>query len=351
MSELFEFMTSEEMMIVGVVIFTAAILALIVFLIEKNYNKRKLKNNTKWIHKIEEDEQNKIVEEQKEVIPISNQVEVVSESTIGMNNNNQEVELLNLTSQEKPLVIPIEQFHLENALHVDHPKDLEKSSDEDVDSVAFNNPTNNSIESIYNEVKEEVEQLQYADPEPNKEEAKEELKKATEELIKQEKKDQIDNNDLTKFEEEQEENAIISLDELMQKSEVLYEQNEVTQYQDEGNEPISLEDLEQRMKNIQSEMEQLDQVEPIEDEGILIEEKPTVKLDDLNTIDHSSKIYREDIAFKSSPIISPIFGIEENKADNNLELENTANYDKLDEEIKKTNQFLATLRELQEKLE
>ena len=32
------------------------------------------------------------------------------------------------------------------------------------------------------------------------------------------------------------------------------------------------------------------------------------------------------------------------------ELENTANYDKLDQEIKKTNEFLMTLKELQQKL-
>ena len=32
-------------------------------------------------------------------------------------------------------------------------------------------------------------------------------------------------------------------------------------------------------------------------------------------------------------------------------LENTANYDKFDEEIKKTNEFIVTLKELQEKLD
>ena len=57
--------------------------------------------------------------------------------------------------------------------------------------------------------------------------------------------------------------------------------------------------------------------------------------------------------FKNSPIISPIFGIEgiNNKEANDLELENTANYEKLDQEIKKTNEFLMTLKELQSKLE
>ena len=55
-------------------------------------------------------------------------------------------------------------------------------------------------------------------------------------------------------------------------------------------------------------------------------------------------------AFKKSPVISPIYGIERSE-DDYLELENTANYDKLDEEIRKTNEFLMTLKELQKNLD
>jgi len=57
--------------------------------------------------------------------------------------------------------------------------------------------------------------------------------------------------------------------------------------------------------------------------------------------------------FHNSPIISPIYGIEKinNVEKNDLELENTANYEKLDQEIKKTNEFLMTLKDLQEKLD
>ena len=52
--------------------------------------------------------------------------------------------------------------------------------------------------------------------------------------------------------------------------------------------------------------------------------------------------------FKSSRVISPVYGM---KKSTELELENTANYEKLDEEIRKTNEFLATLKELQKKLD
>lgn len=353
------------MIIVGLIILTASILALIVFFIEKNYYKRKQKNNTKQIHKIVEKEQDNIVEE-KEVIPITNSVEVVP---IGTDANHPLVEVLDITKdnmetenrkEQVPLVIPIEQFNEEAALKIELDSEVdmtERLREEPEVFLEDRNQEKKSIESIYNEVKEEVEQLQYVDPEPNQEEAKEELRKATESLINQEKINHEEKIDLTKFEEEQEENAIISLDELMQKSEILYEQNETTQYQDEGNEPISLEDLEKRMQDVKVEIEKLNEddnttISPTENTVESIKnEIPTVKLDDLNTVDNSSKAYREDIVFKSSPIISPIFGIEDNNNDRNLELENTANYDKLDEEIKKTNQFLATLRELQKNLE
>lgn len=365
MNELIEFATSTEMIVVGSIVVVFSFLAVIGFFIEKSYMKRKQRKNTKEIHEIVEDEQNNsVVLEQKEVIPITNQTEQeLIEGDVDLGIKEEMIEELEIkTEMEKPLVIPIEEFQQQ----VHSFEELEKKEElhDPIMELLEPKEEKNSIESIYNEVKEEVEQLQYTDVEPNKEEAKEELRRATEELIKQEQMIKEDPIDLTKFEEEQEENAIISLDELMKKSEVLYQQNETTQYQDEGNEPISLEDLEQRMKNIKVEIEQLEQDQDQLDSktsqesiatSIELEEKtlvmPRVRLDDLNTIDSSPKAYREDVVFKSSPIISPIFGIEEKKNESNLELENTANYDKLDEEIKKTNQFIATLKELQHKLD
>ena len=142
----------------------------------------------------------------------------------------------------------------------------------------------------------------------------------------------------------------------MKKGDVLYEQNEVTQYADEGDEPISLQDLEMRMNNIKEEAKALDQKE--QEPEIIESSKPSkrtrtnkVVLDDFYSID-KSKAYNDDHVFKSSPIISPIFGIEKQRSnDNSLELENTANYEKLDEEIKKTTEFLGKLRELQKNLD
>ena len=401
MNEFMEFLTSSEMIIVGVIAAVGCFLGLIVFIFEKTYYKRKQRHNTKELNNLVEDvskemekeqiiekvdnsisnvenekvttieealsvaesieekiEDSAIIEKPKcdELIEVLEPVSEISHEEEKIENNNnssakEEVCIDNTNtnvSEEKPLVIPIEEFE-----------------------------ASKSIEDIYSEVKEEVEslennsteELKYTDIEPNKEEAIAELKKVTENLLKKEEQEKLEpeNIELTKFEEEQEENAIISMDELLRKSNELYEKNEVKQYEDEGKQPISLQDLEARMNNIKSEIEAIE-VEDKKDNSIVEnitdnipiyevkEPEQTIKsnkvvLDDFNTIDKSDKVYRDDIVFKSSPIISPIFGIEDNHPSNDMMLENTANYDKFDEEIKKTNEFIVTLKELQEKLD
>lgn len=197
-------------------------------------------------------------------------------------------------------------------------------------------PTQNESLSSQSEVVESnsKEEIKYVDEEQEKYEAQKTLERLTEELKKQE--EQPVNIELTNFELEQENTAIISLEELMKKADTLYQQNEVVQYEDEGNEPINLKELEERMKGQQE------------------SKKETVVLE---TFDHVSKestpvIETTPKKFKNSPVISPVYGIEkEVSKDTDLELENTANYEKLDEEIRKTNEFLQILKELQKKLD
>ena len=184
--------------------------------------------------------------------------------------------------------------------------------------------------------------------------------------------EEVKNISLTSYEEEQEENAIISLEELVRKSKDMYEQNELTQYADEGNEPISLQDLEIKMKEysinepttVESIVEEIESLEDhVVEEPVIIEAQPVVieqqklVLDDFNTVKVEpveeiqqtiSNAYQTTKKFKSSPVISPIYGI---RPQSELELENTANYEKLDEEIKKTNEFVMTLKELQSHLD
>lgn len=351
MSTLTEFLASKEVLTVILFAVAICVIGTIYFVIEKIYKSKKLAQandmDTKIVRVNENQvviapvvEQNKTEVKEKEVMPI---VEEKKEGIAPMVEEEkvEPVSITNPKEKEVPPVIPIEEFEKQKEV---------KPQQEVIEQLIMP-----SVENIYTEVKEQVEkdkaqteELVYTEIEPNKEEAKAELQRVTEELLKTQEMQQQENIDLTKFEEEQEENAIISMDELMKKSKDLYEQNEITQYEDEGNEPISLTDLEMRMNQIKVEAAELEKEEPIVNATTEIPNK--VKLDDFNTIS-LQEAYKEDRIFKSSPVISPIFGIEKENVTTNMELENTANYEKLDDEIKKTNEFLVVLKELQKKLD
>lgn len=179
---------------------------------------------------------------------------------------------------------------------------------------------------VVEEAKEEP-NLEYTNIEPDKTEAQEELQRLTE-VLEQAQEEEEKNINLTEFEEEQEKNAIISIDELINKTKAMYESGEFDKYEDEKVNPISLDDLDKKE----------------------VEEPVLITLDDLETAKASEEVVS---TFKSSPIISPVFGIETNAGTKatEMELENTANYEKLDEEIKKTNEFLMTLKEFQKNLD
>ena len=340
MSTLTEFLTSKEVYMVILIAISICVTGTIYFVIEKIYHSKKAK-------KIDFSKEDKIIkiEDNRVVVESADKVEPIKE----------EKEKLN----EVPLIIPKEEVLAQPI--IEEPVEEKK---EEVKSIKDDNrlvipieefEEKKSIENILEEVTKEVEtkkeeELVYTEIEPNQEEAKEEIRKATEELLKTQELQKLDAIDLSKFEEEQEENAIISIDELYSKSKVIHNQEEVMQYEDEGDEPISLADLEARMNKIKADVSELEKEEE-KQEPIKVEEvKQTVKLDDFNTIDINNA-YNDDKVFKSSPIISPIFGIEKNVSTNDMELENTANYEKLDDEIKKTNEFLKVLKELQKKLE
>lgn len=183
-------------------------------------------------------------------------------------------------------------------------------------------PSNNSIndESVF--VKEETvaSEITYND-------FKEDMPKRVnlnEELTKIENT-MVDENEIEKkvlsFEEEQERTAIISLDELLQKTDDLYNENEVVQY-DDGNEPISIDEVINMYNKEQKEIN-VPEIEAI------VEEK----------VEEKKELYskKEDI-----PFISSVYGIEKNE----MSFENTATYEKLDRE--KSNEFM---RELKERIE
>ena len=107
---------------------------------------------------------------------------------------------------------------------------------------------------------------------------------------------------ITNFEMEQERTAIISLDELMQKSNDLYNDNEISQY-DDGNEPISIDEIMNRFGT--SEEKSVPEVM----QNIVEDQKTNI-------------------------------------TENSMSFENTATYEKLSRSTK--NEFMAKLREVNE---
>ena len=311
--DIVEFLTSKEIIVVYIVAAVACLLCLIIYLVEKHNDRGRKRHNTKELNKLVEQ-----IKDEVEIIPEEENTEPVLQ-----------------VIEEEP---SIETF-----------EEVEELSTEDIKNV---------IEEISTEVRQElnikkeeiellepIEELEYTDIEPDINVAKEELSKITEELKEQESKieEVVENIRLTDYELEQEQSAIISLDELVSKSKEMYEANELTQY-DEGTEPISISELEVIAGR---------EAEPITSPFIIAnavgEESNEVVLDEFDKI--KTVVEPEVKRFKSSPIISPIYGIEKQEVTNDLELENTANYEKLDAEIKKTNEFLMTLKELQSKLD
>ena len=356
MNDLINLLTSKEIIIVYIVAGVACFLYFIIYLIDKSYYKRKQKQNTRELNKLVEEIN---IELQKEEPSNLEAVETIEPVTY-----------VEPVLVEEPVTIePIVPEKVE-PVAVDEVKEVEKIEDVSQKTNEINNIVENNDVEIIEATKEEPvvvletleepeqkEEITYTAIEPNKEEAQEELRRLTEALEKAE--EETKNIDLTSYEEAQERDAIISLDELIKKSKEMYESNELTQYEDEGNEPISLADLEKKFKEANEVVNAIETEETYE-EPVLIENiEESVKeeqlvIDDFINVkveEPKRPVYQENVKYKPSPIISPIYGIEKEPSKTDIELENTANYEKLDEEIKKTNEFLMTLRELQKHLD
>lgn len=178
-------------------------------------------------------------------------------------------------------------------------------TDEEIESLDLETPMIKKIETVETNL-------------DNKEKALVELAKIEDTL-----EHQISLEDtLTNLETIEEENAIISYQELLENTNEL-----TTVMEDDGDEPITLDEVFKLFNGNN-------------DDGIVINES-------LEALPLEEAYQGE---FNSSPYLSPINGVEgENLAD--IQLENTANLEKLDKEIRKTNQFLNILNELKKNLE
>ncbi len=262
-----------------------------------------------------------VVEEENNSLSTSN---ITDEVTIMEVEDEKELEPVKAEvyeNNDNDLFVELEEDtnHLKDAMEV-------KTEEKEIEPV-LNEVEKNVIEPF---VSEEVEVNNVVAPEityhdyqemPTRVNLNEELSKAEDTLVLE---DEIEDKVLS-FEEEQERTAIISLDELMQKSDDLYNENEVVQY-DDGNEPISIDEI-INMYNKEEKEINIPEVNAIVNEKT--EEKEVEK----------KELYtkKEDI-----PFISSVYGIEKNE----MSFENTATYEKLDRE--KTNEFM---RELKERIE
>ena len=374
MENIIDFLATKEVLIVlaiiGLILFVYFILWFHEFM-KKHEEKKKLQNNTLQLNKLVEEVARANKEENvQKTTPIIKEEPKKEE----IKEEKKEVPLVSNTTVVNPVIVPEEKIEVVEAKPTPEvviesvassPIEVEpvvvsvKENPVNInDSIMLNNQFEEKVEVVEPTIitpvaspKNEEEVIKYKDEVYTESEAKAELERITEELKKLENEEKEENIELTKFETEQEENAIISLDELIAKGKTITEQNEVTQYQDDGNEPISIQELEERYKREKEQVEVLEVKEPKE-------EKPKLSIDDFLSAKEKVTPLKEAYSEKKStyhpsPIISPIYGIEEEpvKKSTTLELENTANYDKFDEEIRKTNEFLSKLKELQQKLD
>lgn len=389
MRDLVEFLTSQEIMIVYAIAFGLCVFCVVSYIVKINSSKYRMKNNTRELNKLvgeikeqTNEEEISYLDDKEDSFQGPVLENVTTSNDLKMDEGSSVIELLEsaaeiqgtVSEQSKsseveeieelePIIIePI--VSLENSVNTADTNKIEVNNENEIES----NSNESEVELVSQESQEKQEEaLQYTSVEPSPEDARRELDRLKEELtLQQAQEDEMENIALNNYEEEQEANAIISLEELVQKSKDMYEANELTQYADEGNEPISLQDLERKLDKKASELEDTFIIENVVPESELLEaeeennEAVIVNSEAINTNTVNTVSVREmpeissERIFKSSPIISPIYGIEKKDTDmspTEIELENTANYDKLDEEIKKTNEFLMTLRELQKKLD
>ena len=401
MRDLVEFLTSQEIMIVYAIAFGLCVFCVVSYIVKINSSKYRMKNNTRELNKLVGEIKEQTTEEEISYLddkedsfqgPVLENV--TTNNDLKMDEGSSVIELLESTAEiqgtvseqsksseveeieelESIIIEPI--VSLENDINTSDTNKVEVNNENEIES----NSNESEVEFVSQESQEKQEEvLQYTSVEPSPEDARRELDRLKEELtLQQAQEDEMENIALNNYEEEQEANAIISLEELVQKSKDMYEANELTQYADEGNEPISLQDLERKLDKKASELEDTFIIENVVPESELLESEEenneavivnseainTNTVNTVNTVNTTNKVDTVSVRempeisskriFKSSPIISPIYGIEKkdtNMSPTEIELENTANYDKLDEEIKKTNEFLMTLRELQKKLD
>lgn len=231
--------------------------------------------------------------------------------------------------------------HLEDILKIKELENIEKT--DKVDKVDKNVPA-------------EEEHIIYKEEKTPKE-AKKAIEEAAKKLVYEEQSDIVTP---TFFEKMQEENSIISYDELMSKNLDFDLSNEQV-LEDDGNEPITIDELYKFHEKDDKEDTDFDKLDVSNDEksykiNAIDEDSVIDSFKDSSKDDDDKMVYyvnSESKKFKNSQVISPVFGVKRDviyKKEYN-ELGETIDIKELDMEIKKTEEFLKQLKRLKDKLD
>ena len=314
MNLVLDLFTKKEIMIIGVVIGSLILIVLIMTLIDV-ISKRKKEN------KELDDAFEKFNEEDYEPIKIESSIkeEKVVENKIEVSENIEVNEVVKEKVQEikeDVQVQPSKTTYIEPIII-----DIDEE-----EKVQVNN-TNVEIEPIMeNKVEVQVQEINEIDA---RKQAQIELEKIEKSL---ENPKSLEDT-LYDLEIEEEENAIISYQELLENTKELNVVNV-----DSGDEIISL-----------KEIVNLYEVNETVTEDIEVDVKKEMTKVSINDA------YKGD--FTSTPFLSPIMGFESDTSSDvkeslaKIQLENTANLEKLDKELRKTNEFLKVLNELKKNLD
>lgn len=335
MSELLNSITSDNLILLCVIMGVIALILAISVSIEVYNNNKKYQRELK-----EKEEKEEEIKEPKLNIKESKDIKYVEEDT-EIEKTKAKIELANLREKLKKEEEEKQKLlEMNLALSKNQIKEEEKIEEKKIDIEEAVKPKE--------EVKKEAEEIkEEKEVKVNTTKIKNENQSLLDEALEKVRvvNSKEDNNlkgdieildDFNEFEEDidDEENAIISYEELKNSKTFGYTDEEMDKYVDEKDAIISIQELEKlylESQNIEVPKEESPKVE--------FEMK---KVEDLPEIADKNN-------FQTSPFISPVYGMT--KSDQDLILEQTANLEKLNEEIKKTNEFLKTLKDLKKNLE
>lgn len=332
MQNITDLLLSKEILIVYIILGIAILLCLLIYIIDKITYKSKLKKNTLELIDLVNKVNDKLANDS---IPTSSILEDNSLSdTKRVEINNDDLSYTNIEPTREEAIREIE------AIKEELVKEETSTENNTLDSTFKNEEVVDTVEEIDN----------------------------SSNICNNQVEEAINNNDTDNIISNQydDEDVPITLDEYMMISTDKYN-NDTLEISDEEDALISFDEVSKKFDRVNNEIEEITSPVGIELQNVIesvynnnkekavILENKVVEMHTLFDLSEPERVrvpYMRD-KFRNSNFISPIFGLEKVNLPTleELQIENTANYDKLDQEIKKTNNFLKELHELKKNLE